>query len=393
MTEQKKSTDAVETQHPQQPEKAPRKSRNYGWVGNTLSIAIALAVGAGGLYLYYHNKQQNEALKAVNLDLQTQVASLIQQQSVDKQAADSKIEQLKQGLQKEGAKNQQQIQQVDSHMAELRDRVSAVTNSDVENWRLAQANFLVKMASRKIWGDQDIATAIALLKDADNSLADMNDSSLMPARAAIKTDMDTLSKIKQVDLDGIILTLNSLSNQVDNLPLVDKVEQGKPMDEDGTGISASLSDWRQNLSKSWHSFMDNFITIRPRDGSKEPLLAPKQEIYLRENIRSKLLIAAQAVPRRQIDTYRDSLESVSTWVNAYFDTSLPDTITFLDEVKTLEKQPLSIEMPEQLSSQPILADLVRKRIYQPASQPLPETQHQTKPEDAPVQAATPAQEG
>lgn len=58
--------------------------------------------------------------------------------------------------------------------------------------------------------------------------------------------------------------------------------------------------------------MDNFITIRRRDDTAVPLLAPNQDIYLRENIRSRLLVAAQAVPRHQEETYRQALENVST---------------------------------------------------------------------------------
>ncbi len=58
--------------------------------------------------------------------------------------------------------------------------------------------------------------------------------------------------------------------------------------------------------------MDNFITIRRRDDTAVPLLAPNQDIYLRENIRSRLLVAAQAVPRHQQETYRRALENVST---------------------------------------------------------------------------------
>jgi uroporphyrin-3 C-methyltransferase len=33
----------------------------------------------------------------------------------------------------------------------------------------------VKLAGRKLWSDQDVTTAAALLKSADASLADMND--------------------------------------------------------------------------------------------------------------------------------------------------------------------------------------------------------------------------
>lgn len=343
-TEQKQPTDAV---------------KSYGWLGNTLSIAISLAIGVGGLYIYYHGQQQNAALKAENVALQQEITSLTQRQSADKQNFDAKFQELETSLQQTNS----QSQRLDSSIAELQDRVSAFSNTDIENWRLAQASSLVKMASRKVWSEQDITTAIALLKDADQNLAEMDDPSLLYARKAIMADIDSLSKIKQIDLDGIILMLNQLSNQIDNLHLANKIEQATSAKANDHGITASLSDWRQNLSNSWHSFMDNFITITPRDNSKEPLLAPNQGVYLRENIRSKLLIAAQAIPRHQVKIYQGALEDVQSWVKAYFDTSYPEAENFLNNVVSLQKRPLSIDVPEQLNSQPILAELVRKRIY------------------------------
>ncbi len=343
-TEQKQPTDAV---------------KSYGWLGNTLSIAISLAIGVGGLYIYYHGQQQNAALKTENVALQQEIASLTQRHSADKQNFDAKFQELETALQQTNS----QSQRLDSSIAELQDRVSAFSNTDIENWRLAQASSLVKMAGRKVWSEQDITTAIALLKDADQNLAEMDDPSLLYARKAIMADIDSLSKIKQIDLDGIILMLNQLSNQVDNLHLANKIEQAASEKANDHGITASLSDWRQNLSNSWHSFMDNFITITPRDNSKEPLLAPNQGVYLRENIRSKLLIAAQAIPRHQVKIYQGALEDVQSWVKAYFDTSYPEAENFLNNVVSLQKRPLSIDVPEQLNSQPILAELVRKRIY------------------------------
>ncbi|SFN33822.1 uroporphyrinogen-III C-methyltransferase [Xenorhabdus japonica] len=359
MTEQKQSTDAVETKHPQQPATPSHKPKSYGWVGNTLSIAISLVIGVGVLYIYYHGQQQNAELRAENIALQQEVASLTQQQSADKQSLDAKFQNIEASLQQVSS----QGQQLDSRMSDLQNRISAFSNTDIENWRLAQASSLVKMAGRKVWSEQDITTAIALLKDADQNLAEMDDPSLRYAREAIMTDIDSLTKIKQIDLDGIILTLNQLSNQIDNLHLANKAEQATSEKANNHEITASLSDWRQNLSNSWHSFMDNFITITPRDNSKEPLLAPNQGVYLRENIRSKLLIAAQAVPRHQVKIYQGALADVQSWVQAYFDTSNPDAENFLKNVGSLQKRPLSIDVPEQLSSQPILAELVRKRIY------------------------------
>ncbi len=163
---------------------------------------------------------------------------------------------------------------------------------------LARADFLVKLAGRKLWSDQDVTTAAALLK-VQTPAADMNDPSLITVRRAITDDIASLSAVSQVDYDGIILKLNQLSNQVDNLRLADNDSDGSPMDSDGEELSSSISEWRINLQKSWQNFMDNFITIRRRDDTAVPLLAPNQDIYLRENIRSRLLVAAQAVPRHR----------------------------------------------------------------------------------------------
>ncbi len=86
-----------------------------------------------------------------------------------------------------------------------------------------------------------------------------------------------------------------------------------------------------------------------------PLLAPNQDIYLRENIRSRLLVAAQAVPRRQ-RVSRQALENVSTWVRAYYDTD-DARQSSLDEVDQLSQQNISMDLPETLQSQAMLEKL------------------------------------
>ena len=232
----------------------------------------------------------------------------------------------------------------------------------------------MKLAGRKLWSDQDVTTAAALLKSADASLADMNDPSLIEVRRALNEDVSSLSAVTQVDFDGIILKLNQLSNQVDNLRLADNDTDDSPMDSDSTSLSGSLTEWRQNLTKSWHNFMDDFITIRRRDSTAEPLLAPNQDVYLRENIRSRLLIAAQAVPRHQDEVYKQSLESVSTWVRAYFDTTDPSTKAFLEELDNLSQQSISMDVPDQLKSQPMLEKLMQTRVRNLLQQPAAATQ-------------------
>ncbi|MEN4909655.1 uroporphyrinogen-III C-methyltransferase [Rahnella bonaserana] len=363
---------AVESPQPDASErdqelKTLRKKQRTPPVLGAIAIVLVIALGAG---LYYHGHQQSLAQASANAALSEQLDALQKSQQQDKQQIASLLAQQDKT---EQAADRQQAS-FGRQLNELQDKVASISGSDAKTWLLAQADYLVKLAGRKLWSDQDVTTAAALLKSADASLADMNDPSLIDVRRALNEDVGSLSAVAQVDFDGIILKLNQLSNQVDNLRLADNDTDDSPMDNDSSSLSSSLTEWRQNLTKSWHNFMDDFITIRRRDSSAEPLLAPNQDVYLRENIRSRLLIAAQAVPRHQDEVYKQSLESVSTWVRAYFDTSDPSTKAFLEELDNLSQQSISMDVPDELKSQPMLEKLMQTRVRNLLQQPAAATQ-------------------
>lgn len=340
----------------QQPDADRRKGKNTGPLLGAIAIVLVIALGAGG---YYHTNKQAQALIAANETLQQQLDGLKQSQQQEISALEGLLHQ--QGEILDAADREQAT--LTRQLKELQDKVATISGSDAKTWLLAQADFLVKMAGRKLWSDRDITSAAALLKSADASLADMNDPSLLDVRRAITEDIGTLSTLTQVDFDGIILKVNQLSNQVDNLRMADNASDKTPMDQDSSELSSSIGEWRQNLAKSWHNFMADFITLRRRDASAEPLLAPNQDIYLRENIRSRLLVAAQAIPRHQNETYKQSLETISTWVRAYFDTTDSANKAFLEELDVLSQQPIAMDVPDQLKSQPLLEKVMQTRIH------------------------------
>ncbi len=369
MTEQENTSAGVEetreaVETTPQPEKTEKKDRaiKTSLALSAIAIAIALAAGVG---LYGWVKQQTSAQSANSDALVSQITALQKAQETQKTQFEGIIKQQSEAL---AAAERQQAEQ-NKQLDELSQKVATISGTDAKTWLLAQADFLVKLAGRKLWSDGDVTTAAALLKSADASLADMNDPSLIAARRAITDDVASLSGVAQVDYDGIILKVNQLSNQIDNLRLADNNDDDAPMDNDSSELSSSLSEWRVNLQKSWHNFMDSFITVRRRDETAVPLLAPNQDIYLRENIRSRLLVAAQAVPRHQEETYKQALDNVSSWVRAYYDTDDASTKAFLEEVDKLSQQNITMELPDSLQSQPILEKLMQTRVRNLLAQP------------------------
>lgn len=345
-----------------QPENTEKKKAGNKTSLALSAIAIAIAIAAG-IGLYGLNKQQATRQNATTSELASQSRrcksagkSKSELEGVIKQQADQLNE----------AKHQQET--LAKQLDELQQKVAVISGSDAKT-AAGQADFLVKLAGRKLWSDQDVTTAAALLKSADASLADMNDPSLIGARRAITDDIATLSAVSQVDYDGMILKVNQLANQIDNLRLADNNDDDSPMDADSDELSSSISEWRVNLQKSWQNFMDSFITVRRRDETAVLLLAPNQDIYLRENIRSRLLVAAQAVPRHQEETRKQSLDNVSTQVRAYYDTDDATTKAFLDEVDKLSQQSITMTVPETLQSQALLEKLMQTRVRNLMAQP------------------------
>ncbi len=368
MTEQKATSATVEETTPAadtlpfsclQP---PRDKKNGGMVLGAVAIIIGLATGAG---LYLNGKHQAELQAQANQSLSDKLNALQQQAGSDKQQLAQQLSSAQSAL------NDARYQQAATakEMELLREKVATISGNDVHTWLVSQADYLVKLAGRKLWSDQDVTAAAALLKSADASLADMKDPSVASVRRALTQDISTLSAIDQIDYDGIILKLNQLSNGVDNLRLADNDSDDAPVNSDGGELTSSLREWRQNLVKSWHNFMDDFITIRRRDNTAQPLLAPNQDVYLRENIRSRLLIAAQAVPRHQDEIYKQSIDTVSSWVHAWYDTNDPATKAFLAQLDELSQQSINMNLPDNLESQPFIDKLMQTRVRNLIAQP------------------------
>ncbi|MBW9399126.1 uroporphyrinogen-III C-methyltransferase [Leclercia sp. EC_58] len=389
MTEQEKSSAVVEETRETvdttpQPETTEKKhgSNKTSLALSAIAIAIALAAGVG---LYGLVKKQATNQVATNDELVTQITALQQAQQSQKAELDGVIKQQADQLAAATRKQDELTKQLD----EMQQKVAAISGTDAKTWLLAQADFLVKLAGRKLWSDQDVTTAAALLKSADASLGDMNDPSLITARRALTADIASLATVSQVDYDGIILKVNQLSNQIDNLRLADNNDDDSPMDSDSSELSSSLSEWRINLQKSWQNFMDSFITVRRRDETAVPLLAPNQDVYLRENLRSRLLVAAQAVPRHQEETYKQALDNVSTWVRAYYDTDDATTTAFLEEVDKLSQQNITMNVPDKLESQPILEKLMQTRVRNLLAQPGEAAEQSPAPAPAPAPDSAP----
>lgn len=341
-------TEQQESQVKPQPTAAVNgsKSRSGAVLGG---VAILLALGlTGGLYLHGHKNAV--AQQAELAQLKQQLASAL-----------SKIDQTSSKDAEQLAALDQTQQRLQGEMQGLQNRVLDLNDKRPNDWMLAESEYLVRMAGRKLWLEHDLVSAITLLGNADERIAALNDPSLMPIRKALAEDITKLKGMPRIDREGLTLKLAALSDQIELLPL-STVSMPEAKAEPDQAVSANPDEWESNLKKNWVKFTENFVTIRRRDGAVEALLSPQQEIFLRENLKTKLLQAQLSVYREQQALYEDSLDKAQRWLTQYFDTDNSATRYMQGEIDKLKGEQIQIDYPAQFKTQAMLEQVLTERL-------------------------------
>lgn len=356
-TDEIQATDAVEIQTEDREPVAPRTQTVVKKSGTGLSLlAILIALGVGGAGYYFGQQKVDEfqqkltALEA-QINNKTVVSAPAQEVKFDTTQL-AQLESANKATQNKIAQVEELINAKSHELVGLQsqiNKVSAQANAQQPtDWLFSEADFLLNNALRKLVLDNDVDTAVSLLKLADETLAKVNNSQSAAIRSAINQDLKQLLSVAGVDQNSVMQKLSQLANTVDELPVLD-VNFGD--DQNATKLSDSLSDWAENAEKSATSFLNHFIRISPKHGAdRKELLAPNQDIYLRENIRLRLQLAIMAVPRQQNELYKQSLEAVASWIRSYFDTNAEVTQSFLKSVDELSEVSIYVDVPSQLQS-------------------------------------------
>ena len=356
-TDEIQETDAVEIQTEDREPVAPRTQTVVKKSGTGLSLlAILIALGVGGAGYYFGQQQVDEfQQKLTALEAQINNKTVVSAPAQDVKFDTTQLTQLESANKATQDKIAQVEELINAKSHELVglqseiNKVSAQANAQQPtDWLFSEADFLLNNAVRKLVLDNDVDTAVSLLKLADETLAKVNNSQSAAIRSAINQDLKQLLSVAGVDQNAVMQKLSQLANTVDELPVLD-VNFGD--DQNATKLSDSLSDWAENAEKSATSFLNHFIRISPKHGAdRKELLAPNQDIYLRENIRLRLQLAIMAVPRQQNELYKQSLEAVASWIRSYFDTNAEVTQSFLKSVDELSEVSIYVDVPSQLQS-------------------------------------------
>ena len=179
------------------PAQKPAESRGNGLVVLALLLGVAGAA-AGGWGVWQVRALQASQQQQLN-QLQS-VGEQAQALKLDDQRLASRLDQLPAAGELEDRRRL--VAQLQGDQQRLNQRLETVLGASRKDWRLAEAEHLLRLASLRLSALQDIASARALVQGADEILREQNDPGAFAAREQLAKSLAALNSVEQPDQIG-----------------------------------------------------------------------------------------------------------------------------------------------------------------------------------------------
>jgi len=300
-----------------------------------LLLSIGSAVGLGYLYYVLIYLAPLEKLRVEGSALESRFEQVDNRFSAAIEATEEQTALLVENL---AAGQSERLAAVESSVAQSLAQALQAAPPSQREWKLAEAEYLLRIANHRVLMEQDSVGALDLLQAADEILAELDDFALHTVRARLADEQMALRRLPRNDTQGIYLRIESIKSQLSNLPLSEPVIGPH---EVRSGVNQSAWDVLvEEFSK--------FVRLRTLNDTEsiKPLLLPEEVRYLELNIRLALEQAQLATLKRQQPVFEQSLLNVRRWLVSHadiHDARLAALLLSLDELLVLE---LAHPLPE-----------------------------------------------
>lgn len=329
-----------------------------------LALIAALAAAGLGGYRWWQDRSTGTGLASAVDGLQTEVAdnadtvadlenrlsSLQQNLQQELQQAQQSLRQAADAdeldrLQRQFRQSRDVIESLPGRMENLEESMAnlqGISAGARDAWLTAEAEYYMQLANAQVQLAGNAELAAFALELADRRIRELGDPVYTPVRRELADEITALRAVEDVDTEGVTLTLASLADVVQSLPLDEEVT---PEDEPRPEIDGELS----GLSRAWTAVKNAFsdmVSVRRTDEQLEPLLSPEAQYFLRTNIALQLQTARLALLQGEDAIFRQSLRDAGAWLERYFDTDSKAVSGAMETIAELADSPVSAELPD-----------------------------------------------
>lgn len=335
--------------------KAPAAKPAASGPGKALPV-LALLLAAGGLALGGYSVwqvQQFAAGDAQQLDALQQSDLQVQRLAeADRQLGGrlGRLEQLPSPAELD--EQRRLLAALQSDQQRLSGRVEQVLGASREEWRLAEAEHLLRMAMLRLSAMQDVNSAEMLVHEADLILQKQDDPAAYATRQKLLEGLEGLRSLPELDRTGLFLQLGALRGQTAKLSAL------APEFINGEALSA---DAGQSRWQRWLDELTRYVRIDFDAGTNvKPLLAGQSLAQVRLALSLAIEQAQWAVLNGNTEVYQQSLEQARTMLQDHFSEDNGEAAGLRRRIEALAERQVAVTLPDLAPALKALQAYVRK---------------------------------
>jgi len=326
--------------------------------GGAKSLAtVALLVGLGGVALAGYGVwqlQQLGAQEGQRLEAMQGTAEQTRQLAERERQMAARLGRLEQlPSASELEERRRMLATLQSDQQRLSGRVEQVLGASREEWRLAEAEHLLRMAMLQLSAMQDVKSAEMLVHEADLILQKQDDPAAYSARQKLLEGLEGLRSLPELDRTGLFLQLGALRGQTAQLSaLAPEFVNGEAQPE-----SAQDSRWQR-----WLNELTRYVRVDFDAGADvKPLLAGQTLGQVRLALSLAIEQAQWAVLNGNAEVYRQSLEQASSVLKDHFSEDNGQARGLRKRLEELSQREVEVTLPDLAPALEALQAYVQKR--------------------------------
>ena len=330
MAEKQTNEDVIEAEVVADNTVTPAKKPWFTW------LFIVLLVIASG-YLFWLQTEQQKVVSSLEAKL-AETSRIANDDSTLEAKIALQAEQTKTAV--EAVEAQREI--ISQEMKTLADSLQ-LSNAEIkQQWALAEVNGLLNTANQQLLLAGNVKAALKAIELADKRVEQLDDFRLHPLRSLLAMEKMRLEEITDVDIEGMVLQLQTAINQADQLQVVSGPAVAQ-IDSSEQQSAEAEPTWKQAVDGVWQEIR-SLVVIRHKQDGSAAVLVPEQRYFLYQNLKLKLETARFALLRFDVSLFKDSVNSAIDWLNEYFVGSERDAM--IGSLTALQQVSISQELPD-----------------------------------------------
>ena len=329
-------------------EKERRRPRG---IGTAFLALLSLASVAAAGYLYWRVEGVGGSA-GIESRLSEEIVRLERELGDARSTADSRVDEVRADI-ADVAKT------LATHRASLEGLRAALQSAegradrspDPGAWRIAEVEYLLRIANNRLLMERDTRGADQMLAAADEILESLDDYALHDVRAILAEERMALVNANVANTQSVFLTLEAMKDTLAELPLKrpeyfddsDNASTEASADETEKASGADSDSFGEALEKRLFGLFE----FRTRESvAPRPLIRPEEAVYLELNLRLALERAQLAMLRGDQTLFATSLNSVREWLDEYVDPEHAATQRIAQDLDRLAALDIEQPMPD-----------------------------------------------